>query len=209
MPIDLRIVEWESRGLRNPDHKVVFGSGQNEINDISLIQMPNGTGKTTTLLLLRAALSGCAEEWDRSTVRGFQKKGSSESEGFFRLTLLEGVERYTFQLRFDFDQGRVIYHTTKPGGGMDEGFLPPRKLVKFLQPGFVNFFVFDGELASQLLSKKHTDAQNAIENLFQLILFPAMESRVHLFWENASSNATSKHSRGLARKQNLCDELKV
>ena len=209
MPIDLRIVEWESRGLRNPDHKVELSSGQNEINDISLIQMPNGTGKTTTLLLLRAALSGCAAEWDRSTVRGFQKKGSSESEGFFKLTLLEGVERYTFQLRFDFEQGKAIYHTTLPGTGMKEGFLPPRKLRKFLQAGFVNFFVFDGELANQLLSKKHTDAQNAIENLFQLVLFPAMESKVHLFWENASSNSTSKHPKGLARKQNHRYELKV
>ncbi len=209
MPIDLRIVDWESRGLRNPDHKVEFSSGQNEINDISLIQMPTGTGKTTTLLLLRAALSGCAEEWDKRTVRGFQKKGSNKSEGFFKLTLLEGIERYTFNLRFDFEQGKVIYHTTLPGSGMKEGFLPPRKLRKFLQVGFVNFFIFDGELAKQILSPKHTDAQNAIENLFQLVLFSAMGSRIHLFWENASSNTTSRHSRGLARKQNLCNELKA
>ena len=58
MPATMRILGWKAEGLRCPDHDIDFSADTNEINPVTLIQMPNGTGKTTTLNLLRAALSG-------------------------------------------------------------------------------------------------------------------------------------------------------
>ena len=45
------ILEWESVGLRCPDFKIKISKNGNSFP--SFIQMPNGTGKTTSLSLLK------------------------------------------------------------------------------------------------------------------------------------------------------------
>ena len=45
-----------------PDFKIDLMNGK-EPAKVSLIQMPNGTGKTTTLDMLKAALDGSAGSW--------------------------------------------------------------------------------------------------------------------------------------------------
>ena len=60
MPAIMRILGWKAHGLRCPDHEIDCTDTDNNVHSVTLIQMPNGTGKTTTLALLRAALSGAA-----------------------------------------------------------------------------------------------------------------------------------------------------
>ena len=55
----IKILRWKATGLRCPDHEFSFESTAGNVHPLTLIQMPNGTGKTTTLTLIRAALSGC------------------------------------------------------------------------------------------------------------------------------------------------------
>ena len=76
MSTTLRLLGWKVQGLRCPDHEIDCCNSSDMPARITLIQMPNGTGKTTTLTLLRAALSGAAEEWDAQTVRSLSKKGN-------------------------------------------------------------------------------------------------------------------------------------
>ncbi len=57
----IEILGWESKGLRSVDYKVDFDKTQDSVYSASLLQMPNGTGKTTTLNLIRTALSGEAD----------------------------------------------------------------------------------------------------------------------------------------------------
>ena len=45
------IIEWKSVGLRCPDFNIKIS--KNDKTFPSFIQMPNGTGKTTTLSLLK------------------------------------------------------------------------------------------------------------------------------------------------------------
>ena len=52
MTTTLRILGWKAKGLRCPDHEIELLGGRDRLFGVSLIQMPNGTGKTTTLELL-------------------------------------------------------------------------------------------------------------------------------------------------------------
>ena len=209
MASELLILGWRADGLRCPDHVVDFQRRANECFPISLIQMPNGTGKTTTLKLLRAALCGAPEEgeWTPDAVRQLAKRGSGES-GQFAVSLLYDGRRMTIVLRFDFDAGRVQYSTTV-GSGLREGFDPPRELRRFLTKRFVRFFVFDGELAEQLLDRKYTDAESAIESLFQLNIVDNMSGAVERYWQHQTSGRIATEDRGLTRRRNRVEKLRA
>lgn len=210
MAVDLRIIGWKAEGLRCPDHEVSFVNGDKSVYPISLLQMPNGTGKTTTLTLLRACLSGSAlsEGWDAEKVRSFQKRDSREGTGTFVVELLANRKRVTFTMTFDFEEGTVRYSTTA-GSGKREGFHPPRELQKFLRPSFVRFFVFDGELAEQLLSREYTNAQLVIEDLFQIGLFTSISNHVRDYWDQQTEKKGATEGKGLTQRKNRVEKLTV
>jgi len=208
LQINVQILGWEAKGLRCPDHQVSFTDRASKVFPISLLQMPNGTGKTTTLELLRAALSGAAEDnWDGDKIRSLKKRGNRSGRGMFRVILSYNSQRLTITLNFDFEDGSLKYATTLPSG-MRAGFHPPRELKKFLRPEFVRFFVFDGELAEQLLSREHTDAQTVIEDLFQLKTFSSIASHVGAYWERQTDGRGATEDRGLSRRRNRVASLR-
>ena len=199
----MHILGWCARGLRCPDHKVNCSDTQDAPLPVILIQMPNGTGKTTTLSLLRAALSGSADKhaWPRSRVLTYQKRDHPHSEGLFELRLLLNGQRVTIILEFDFESGRIYYKTTR-GHGQVDGFDPPMEFRRFMNEEFVKFFVFDGELADNILSREHTDAQQAVESLFQVHLLPQMESKISAYWDEQTRDVTAKDQAGYTRRTN-------
>jgi predicted nucleic acid-binding Zn-ribbon protein len=209
MATSLFLAGWEADGLRCPDHAISFERRPEEVHPISLVQMPNGTGKTTTLHLLRAALSGSAEGsiWTPNHVRALAKRGNESGAGTFRVKLLIDGRLTTICMNFDFDQGTVHYTTTL-SSGMKNGFHPPQAVDKFLVPQFVNFFVFDGELAEHLLSREYTDAQTVIENLFQLSLFTEVATAVGQYYDSQTAGRSATEERGLARRRNRVDTLR-
>lgn len=220
MKTRLNILGWKAEGLRCPDHEVSFQKLDGSLYPNTLIQMPNGTGKTTTLQLLRAAMSGQADNsgWSEDHVREFQKRDRVVDEGRFELYLLHDDRRLTIILEFDFQEGKVSYKTTyADAGGQSVGFHPPRGLQTFFTPDFVEFFVFDGELAEQLLDKQHTDAQRAIESLFQLHLFDSMTSQIHNYWDarvqdsdgGKSERGKSRHSKRVSQLRERIQELRA
>ncbi len=210
MPNAIFLAGWEVEGLRCPDHKVSFEEEPDRVHRISLLQMPNGTGKTTTLHLLRAALSGSADggAWQAPQVRALCKRGNENGTGAFRVTLLVDGRRVTICLNFDFEQGTVNYTTTLPSG-IKNGFRPPQAIEKFLVPQFVNFYVFDGELAEHLLSRDYTDAQSVIENLFQLSLFGDVTTAIREYYDAQTAGRSATEERGLARRRNRVEVLRA
>ena len=199
----MQILGWRARGLRCPDHEVNCSDTEETPLPVILIQMPNGTGKTTTLSLLRAALSGSADKhaWPRSRVLTYQKRDHSDSEGLFELRLLLNGQRVTIILEFDFDAGRIYYKTTR-GHGQVDGFDPPMEFRRFMNEEFVKFFVFDGELADNILSREHTDAQQAVESLFQVHLLPRIQSKISAYWDEQTRDVTAKDQAGYTRRTN-------
>jgi len=210
MVATMRILGWKAEGLRCPDHEIDCSNAQGDPLGITLIQMPNGTGKTTTLSLLRAALSGSAAKgtWDRARIKEFQKKDSDEPGGTFELRLALNGKRVTIIMEFDFEYGRVYYKTTR-GHGQVEGFDPPIEFKRFMNEDFVHFYVFDGELADNLLDKDHTDAEKAVESLFQVHLLRRMGSKISDYWDDRTSGVTAKDQTGYTRRKNRLDKWRA
>jgi len=160
--------------------------------------------------MLRATLSGAAREWNSQKIREFQRSGDSTQSGKFVVKLGMDDKLLTFELNLDFIQGKVAYRTSSShGSGIRDGFLPPLEIKKFLNPEFVNLFVFDGELANRLLNPKQTRARDAIDSLFQLSLLEKAVDHFQENWERHAQNSSSKSTQGLTRRQNNLNRLKT
>lgn len=185
---NLRILKWESEGLRLPDFKVdLEASESGAVPRVTLVQAPNGTAKTTTLNLLRAALSGEAVSWGHDKVEQFARKDPIsgdliKSEGHFIVSCLCAGHRYTFALRFDFESNTCRYETTTPQGRINE-FKPAPALRPFLEPGFVRLFVFDGEQAQALSDRAQTKARDAIEVAHRIYLFGRIKQHIQDYYQ--------------------------
>ena len=209
MTTSIRLLGWEATGLRVPDHKVSFRKSEDDVWPVSLLQMPNGTGKTTTLNLIRATLSGELADrglWQPARVRQLRKRENDSGIGSFRVDILVDKRRLTLIAEFDFEDGEVAFKTTY-GSGQKVGFHPPLQARRFLRPGFVNFFAFDGELAEHLLSHDHTNAESAIEDLFQLGVFRNIELALQEFWEKKTERRAATEVRGLSRRRTRVQKL--
>jgi len=206
MPEQLRFTGWKAQGLRCPDHTIDLMDGESAA-PVALIQMPNGTGKTTSLEMLRAALSGEAEAWDQETVRSYRKQSTDVDQGSFEVSLQAGPDKVTIKLSLNFLDGTVEYETTHNKGNK-KGFRPPIGLRRFLDPDFVEFFVFDGELADRLLDPSETDAQQAIESLFQLKTFETIKDRLWRHWVSESEDKRIKNESVLEKHKRKRNEAK-
>ena len=180
----MTILGWKTKDLRCPDHEITLDP-ETVGAHVSLIQMPNGTGKTTTLNLLRSALSGNhwdGGEWTAAEVRSLQSE-RKPARGFFWLHLGCNGKKCTIEIELDFGIGTHQYRTTWPGAGLRDGHHPLTELAPFMQPDFVPFFVFDGETAQHLGDRRHTKADQAIQSLFQLQKMIGMSVFAEEYWQ--------------------------
>jgi DNA sulfur modification protein DndD len=197
----ISMLGWESVGLRCPDLAIDL-TQSGKVPKVSLVQMPNGTGKTTTLELIKTALNGTARDWGSSDVRRFRRAGEQNDEGRFVLRLMTDGDPLTFELLFDFLEERVTYRTTaKSAGGVREGWLPPVEVRRFLNDQFVQLFIFDGELAQNLLDPAKSKASSAIDTLCQLGHLNEIEAAADRDWQAATRNLGAKTPTGLASWQ--------
>lgn len=192
-----RLVSWESKALRCPDMKVELGP-PGRLPRVTLLQMPNGTGKTTSLTMIRAALTGDANNWTSDTIRGFRRPGQTDHSGSFVLRLTVDDKPLTIEMTFDFLEGTVKYRTTTPhSGGVIPGWSLPQDTRRFLNEEFVNLFVFDGELADRLLDPKQSEADKAIDALCQLYLLDDISDIAEKDWEHVTRRPGPKAKPGL------------
>ena len=197
----VELLGWESKGLRCPDMAIEL-TQHGKIAPVSLIQMPNGTGKTTTLQLLTAALDGSAAKWTADRVRNLRRAGDAGSKGQFLAKLLVDDKPLTFELALDFDEGHARYRTTSPGsGGVTSGHNPPPALHRFLTPQFTSLFVFDGEFADRLLDSQYSEAERAIDALCQLYLLGEIAEFSEQEWTKATKRSGATTQTGLAALQ--------
>lgn len=201
----VRLLGWKASGLRCPDHDIVLTKPDGKPHHVSLIQMPNGTGKTTTLELLRASLSGPAAWTDTSSIAEFAPRGASGGRGAFEARLMVDDRRFTIEMTLDFDQRRVDFRTTWTSSV--PRFQPPPALLRVLTPQFVPFFVFDGELAHALLDPRKTRAREAFEVQFQLSSLNQFSKKMDRYWEEKTRNSTAKGEKGLTQRRNKLNEL--
>ena len=204
----IEIAGWESSGLRCPDVLVDLRVRQTNPKKITLVQMPNGTGKTTTLELLKATLSGAAEHWDPDYVRSFCRSRDSRHFGTFRVTLLVDGNPLSIELQLNYSTGHVSFKTTNPQrGGVVNRYDVPATLNGFLTPEFLRLFIFDGEFAVRLLNDRETEADKVVDTICQLHLLRDASSFAHDHWETSAKSHTTKSQSGLDRKKRELREL--
>ena len=139
-----------------------FTFGDSEVNHISTIQMANGTGKTTTLNLLRTVYS--RYEPTPEEVFNYKPTRYDADSGTFTVVLTIDGEHYTIELNFDYESGICEYYTTVPNSGRTLGYKIPQKYS--FSPEFVELFIFNGELAESLLKNGNNAAARAIDQLY-------------------------------------------
>ena len=208
--MNLKIEGWDCVGLRCPDVSVSLRN-ESDVSKIALVLMPNGTGKTTMLQLIKATLSGSARSWKQSQIREYQRYEDEKEKGFFTLKLRKGDQRLSIRLELDFVSGNASYQTTFSGtGGMRKGYQPPEDVERLLKENFVNLFVFDGEFAHGILNENETQANTVIETLCELDLLTQLAELAEDIWLKKSDTVPTniKHSRGLTRKENELKELR-
>jgi DNA sulfur modification protein DndD len=214
--MELKIISWESKGLRCPDGKVnLWENGYKRFN---FIQMPNGTGKTTYLELIQYALSGYLRFLDGSEIGKYFHIANSSEESFFELLIDNNSEKVTFRIDFKFDKvaiknkskknnSKATYSTSYSGqGGLKPGYNPPAEMKKMLTNEFVKLFVFDGEFANRLFDPADSKAFQCLDSICQLNILDNMEKSLDTYYknqviENEKSRAQTKLGVGKAIKE--------
>ena len=199
----LTLIGWDSRNLRCPDMSINL-LVDDALPQVSLIQMPNGTGKTTTLQLLRGALNGTIEEWSPDTIRSLRRPGDLAEEGEFRVHLKIDGDQLSFFAAFDFLNASATFRTQSPlTGGVVDGYRPPARIRRFLRQEFVSLFVFDGELSEQLLKNTETRASQAIDTMAQIYLLEEASIGAEQLWQSSISEQGPKTPQGLTQQRTL------
>lgn len=194
------IAGWSASGLRCPDVVIDLIGPASATPKVTLLQMPNGTGKTTTLEMLIATLSGGATSWDEKLVRSYRRKGDDGELGTFVVSLLVDGRPLSIELILDFEMGSARYRTTNPGSrGVEDSWSPTPLVRRFLAKEFLGLFVFNGEFAARLLDERQTAADDAIDALCQLYLLDEVEDFVEQEWSRRTRQAGAKSDSALAR----------
>lgn len=206
--MDIRVLGWQYKNIRGGlrDVEIDLGSPPSRW---SLIQMPNGTGKTTTMALFRALFSG--ESLTRDAVKDFRAADDAE-DGLFEVRLSLDGKLWRLQLKMNFHDGSHTYWTVRSevrSGGVEEGLTLPTDLRRLLSTEFVRLFVFDGELAKEIRQVGKERAANAIRTLYQLDQLTALSQQVEALVEQeqrrAASVSTATEMKGVRRWQNALD----
>lgn len=193
----IELAGWESVGMRCPDVAVDLRR-KTGVPAVTLLQMPNGTGKTTTLELLNATLSGGATGWSADRVRSYRRSGDQRSEGSFKATLLVDQRPLTVELQLSYEDGKASYLTTNPGsGGVVRRWHVPPSLNRFLTPEFLSLFIFDGEFAGRLLDGNRAEADRVVDALCQLYMLDELSLFAEQHWERAAKAHSTKTETGL------------
>jgi DNA sulfur modification protein DndD len=164
----IKVLGWRSKGMRCPDAKLAF----DKANNVDVIQMNNGTGKTTTLKLIQIALSGPNIEYsDDEDVKLKTKPDEylhmDAGKGSFELDMEFDDDSYTFIVEINKGSEDIKFSTSSPKiGGKLSGYHPPEEAAPFLSIDFVKLIVFDGEKAGELFGEGQS-ARNSINTLCQ------------------------------------------
>ena len=214
--MELKIARWESKGLRCPDG--IVNLKKDGFKRFNFIQMPNGTGKTTYLELIQAALSGSLEGADGTTIGKYYLHSNPSDESFFETDVECNSEKITFKIEFDFDteacinksennNSKVKYITSYAAGGGEQlpGYKPPRNIRRMLHSEFVKLFVFDGEFARKLFDSTESRAFQCLDSICQLNIFDKMVKATNVYYKKLvieTDRSSAKTGAGVTKAVN-------
>lgn len=207
--MEVLLTGWRTRNIRGGLRDMDVDLGEVPPR-WTLIQMANGMGKTTTMALLRATLTGASLA--ASYVRGLRADDQVES-GLFEVRLLIDGKALRLQLELDFRDGSAMYWSVRAearGGGREEGRVLPPELRALLKESLTELFIFNGELATDIIDIGKTKASEAIRALYGLDSLDALQKRVDQIVDveqrRAASVTSAKEKKGMTQLKNAYDE---
>lgn len=201
MRLLLQYIKYRNvRDFRKVDISFQSPSPDNTPHHVSLIQMPNGTGKTTTIQLLQTIFSG--KQMHSEEVFSFKPTSFDAQDGTFEIGLLLDDERYSLRIELDYTDGSYKYKTSRPsetGGGIEPGHNLPTDVKSVIDHRFAKLFIFDGEMSAKLLDRKETEAERSISSLHYLDRLESLRTEIDEIVETRvdSAKSTVQHKKGL------------
>lgn len=206
--MELRVLGWRYENLRGGLRDVNIDL-ESSPGRWALIQMPNGTGKTTTMSLFRATFSG--ESLSPDFIRDLRAADDVDT-GLFEVRLSIDDKPFRIQLRLNFKDASYQYWTARSevrSGGLEEGLLLPVDLKRLLTPDFTRLFVFDGELAKEIRAVGKDRAATAIRILYRLDRLEALNIQIDRLVEDqqqrAAAISTATERKGVTRWKRAYD----
>lgn len=192
--MEIFISKIKSQGLRCPDLDFEFK------NNISLIQMPNGTGKTTFLELIKSALVG--RPYTSKEILNLKDPKGTTEEGLFELelTLKDTKKQSMIVIRnhFDFANRYSYYETNKDefnaiflGSDVKDGFIsayaPPEEIKPYLLKEIVDLFVLEGSYVRSLVDESGDSAERAIDAFTGINYLKEAKGHTDTYYKKAST----------------------
>lgn len=165
----MAILELEYRNIRKITAlKLPFTKADGSVISNNFIMMANGTGKTTTMELIKGLFDGTAAGWTASKVRSFAPTLTEADTGEFSITVKFDDRQYKYFLSMNYKDGTVQVETSAPPKGREAGLRLPESIRGIFTPEFVRRFVFDGEQAAKSMDSSSNEADETIRYLYRL-----------------------------------------
>ena len=166
----MSILEIEYKNIRKiNDLKISFLDANGSIIKNNFIMMANGTGKTTTMTLLKGLFDESASSWYKDTIKSFAPIKTGAEHGEFAVTVKFDEKRYKYVLSMDYKKGTAEINTiTSALGGRENGRYLPESIRDIFSPRFVRRFIFDGEQAAKTMDSSSNEADETIKYLYRL-----------------------------------------
>ena len=227
----LSIAGWQTKNLRCPDMEVNLLNPSGSIPPVSLIQMPNGTGKSTIEMCINLALKNESNfgrtvrgkvQSSEEVVKDLKENNSSNDTGKFTLNLYlenqDGKKKGIISItqNFNFLDGSVEYETdqtdynTKSGKsqtGKISGWDLPEEIEPFLREEVVDLFVLEGNKAEDLLSNSNNGALKSIQAFSGLQSIEKLKARSETFYSDrkkgSGAETNASYNKYLAAEKDI------
>lgn len=154
----MAILELEYKNIRKITAlKLPFTKADGSVISNNFIMMANGTGKTTTMELIKGLFDGTAAGWTASKVRSFAPTLTEADTGEFSITVKFDDRQYKYFLSMNYKDGTVQVETSAPPKGREAGLRLPESIRGIFTPEFVRRFVFDGEQAAKSMDSSSNE----------------------------------------------------
>lgn len=165
----MSILYFEYKNIRKfNDLKISFVDQNDNVIKNTFLMMGNGTGKTTSMSLIKGLLDGSAISWSNDKVKSFAPINKTENEGYFSIAVKFDDRKYIYKLNLSYKEGKASIETTAIPKGKEKGLILPEALNGVFSPEFVRRFVFDGEQAVKSLDSSSNEAEETIKYLYRL-----------------------------------------
>ena len=165
----MTILEIAYKNIRKiSDLKLSFTREDGTAVGNNFIMMANGTGKTTTMELIKGLFDESSAKWNSSMVKSYAPSASDADKGEFSITVKFDDRRYKYFLELDYKSGTASIETAALPKGREAGLRLPEAIKGIFSPEFVRRFVFDGEQAAKSMDSSSNEAEETIKYLYRL-----------------------------------------